>query len=124
MKNNKESEKHNKENFIEKKVISSQKGNYVFTCINVNKLTRESDFIEFIENIKTRKFNLIIFNIIYLEKRINYEFDMSDKNNYFFTCPNIFYDQLKLTILEKEFKSLKKPEEKDNNDFDNDSKKE
>ena len=110
--------------FIDKKVISTQKGNYVFTCINVNKLTRESDFIEFIENIKTRKFNLIIFNIIYHEKRINYEFDMSDKNNYFFPCPNIFYDQLKLTILEKEFKSLKKPEEKDNNDFDNDSKKE
>ena len=124
MENNKESEKHNKENFIEKKVISSQKGNFVFTCINVDKSARESDFIEFIENIKTRKFNLIIFNIIYHEKRINYEFDMSDKNKYFFPCPNIFYDQLKLTILEKEFKSSKTPEEKDNNDFNNDSKKE
>ena len=75
MENNKEGEKHNKENFIEKKVISSQKGNFVFTCINVDKSARESDFIEFIENIKTRKFNLIIFNIIYLEKKINYEFD-------------------------------------------------
>ena len=42
----------------------------------------------------------------------------------FFHLPNIFYDQLKLTILEKEFKSLKKPEEKYNNDSENDSTKE
>ena len=109
--NNNERKKQNHEKFIEKKVISSEKGNFVFTCINVDISTRENNFMEFIEYIKIRKFNLIIFNIIYHEKGINYEFDISDKNNCFFTCPNIFYDQLKLTILEKEFKSLKKPEE-------------
>ena len=122
--NNNERKKQNHEKFIEKKVISSEKGNFVFTCINVDISTRENNFMEFIEYIKIRKFNLIIFNIIYHEKGINYEFDISDKNNCFFTCPNIFYDQLKLTILEKEFKSLKKPEEKDNNDSENDSTKE
>ena len=68
--NNNERKKQNHEKFIEKKVISSEKGNFVFTCINVDKSTRE----------KIRKFNLIIFNIIYHEKGINYEFDISDKN--------------------------------------------
>ena len=78
--NNNERKKQNHEKFIEKKVISSEKGNFVFTCINVDKSTRENNFMEFIEYIKIRKFNLIIFNIIYHEKGINYEFDIICKD--------------------------------------------
>ena len=102
-----------KERFFDKKIISTKKGNFLFICINVDKLPKENDIIQFLEYIRNKKPNLILFNTIFNYPETNYEIDISEKNNTFFACPNVFYDYLKFSILRQEFESLKSPESKD-----------
>ena len=111
--NNKNDNKDKKESFFDKKIISAKKGNFLFICINVDKSPKENDIIQFLEYIRNKEPNLILFNTIFNYPETNYEIDISEKNNTFFACPNVFYDYLKFSILRQEFESLKSPESKD-----------
>ena len=102
-----------KERFFDKKIISTKKGNFLFICINVDKSPKENDIIQFLEYIRNKEPNLILFNTIFNYPETNYEIDISEKNNTFFACPNVFYDYLKFSILRQKFESLKSPESKD-----------
>ena len=93
---NKEKDNKDKQkSFFDKKIITSKKGNFIFICIHIDKIKKENDLIQFLEYIKSKKPNLILFNTIFNYSETNYEINISEKNNSFFACPNIFYDYLK-----------------------------
>ena len=98
------------ENIFSSKIINSEKGNFVFFCINIgkkNKLHLKS-MIESFKDIEKEVINLIVFNMYEASSEPEIQLNDSEKYDMFFVCPSISFDILKYKVLEKEFKIIEK----------------
>ena len=98
------------ENFFGLKYINSEKGNFVFFCINVDKINNYEigNLLENFKSIEKETINLIIFNRYEALHEPYLEIDEQEKYEIFFCCPSISFNILKSHVLEKEFKFMDK----------------
>ena len=99
-----------KEGFYGLKYINSEKGDFVFFCINVDKINNFEigNLIENFKYIEKETINIIIFNRYEADSEPDLEITESEKHEIFFACPSISFNILKYHILEKEFKFMDK----------------
>lgn len=89
------------------KSINSKKGNFLFFCLNFEKVNNPN-FVEQFKPIEKDCINLIILNMYEVDSEPELEMNENEQYDIFFACPSYSYNVLKCIVLQKEFQFLDK----------------